>query len=235
MGEKTQMARDCEKISIKFFKKHSEHRRNVRQLSEADNPRLLEARDNIISAIVSQQQRIQGRQYKPEDHRMHLIAQLIQGMDICYVSIVEGLLPQAAALQKQQIEAITALEEIEKGRRKDGGTPNVQNSGPPGFYEQYKAINDAAHPGNAEVIEALSHFEDNNSQGPTTAPLYRAEQCRILLANHCVYVLHLWRHASRAFEAVLGEKCSKKEHGLVMDAMNSLLADGHISDNRKNK
>lgn len=220
-------------LAQKFFENHYNHRKRVREQCESDNKSLVKVRDDVVSVIVSHHQRIAGIQYKHEDNRMHLIAQLMTGLELAYVSIVEGLLAQAANLQKQQIEAITAIAEIERGRRKDGSTPNVKNSAPPGFYKQYQALNNAAHPSVAEMVEQLNHFEAGDKSGPTHAPQYYPEHARILLANHCIYTLNIWRNAARIFANTFGKESTREELDTINTAIQTLMEGGYIKLNNQ--
>ena len=219
------------KLSAAEFLKHQlRHRASVRAQSEAANLKLLEVRDSTLTAIASLQRHVQGRRYKSVDGRMHLIAQYIQGIELSYTSIVEGLYAQAANLQKQQIETIAALEEYETGSRRDGKTPNVrQYRLPSGFGRQYGALNRAAHPSVEAVAQSIAHFQNGERQGPTTIPQFCQAHCQPLLANHCIYMLHLWRQMSNAFKSVFDIELDDDQYKLVNFSIRTLMDGGFIS------
>ena len=52
---------------------------------------------------------------------LKLVASFFQGVDITETAISEGLYGQAAALLRQELETIAALEEVELGRRRGRG------------------------------------------------------------------------------------------------------------------
>lgn len=223
------MAMDDYELADVFFKRHLEHRAEARGQSEAANPKQLKIRRSIMAAIVSLHQRVQGRRYKNTDVRMHLIAQYIQGIEVSYITIVEGLYAQAANLQKQQIETLAAMEEHGAGTRTDGKTPNPKNIGMQGLRSQYGALNNAAHPSKAEIVESLCHFEEGERQGPTTIPQFNQEYCEPLLANHNVYLLYLWRQMSNLFKVVFDIEQTEEDRKPIEFAINELLALGSIA------
>ena len=68
------------------------------------------------------------------------------GINLSYLAIVDGLYPQAANLQKQQIETLARLEEITADTHREGKPPNVNQKSLPGLGCAYGKLNDAAHP-----------------------------------------------------------------------------------------
>jgi len=211
-----------------FLEKHAEHRENVRAQSVAANPRLVAAQKNLFCAIISLKQQVEGVKYTAKDGRMHLIAQYIQGIALSYIAIIDGLYAQAAALQKQQLEAIAALGEYTAGARKDGRTPNIRHTGQRGFGRLYGELNDIAHPSKDHILESLCHFDEGGKQGPTLAPQFVQEYCRYFLSNHCLQLLNLWRHMSLVFRDEFGLEVPKQDDQNVSSAMKVLMDFGYL-------
>lgn len=211
-----------------YLQKHEEHRLSVRKRSLAALPKLITARRNLLHGIIALKQRVEGVSYEHKDGRMHLIAQFIQGVDLAFLAIVDGLYAQAAALQKQQLEAIAALGEYTAGIRENGKTPNIKNSGQRGFGRMYGELNDIAHPSNDHILESLCHFEEEGKQGPTTKPQFVEEYCRYFLSNHCLQLLNLWRHMSYIYRDEFGLPFPKEDDQSISAAMIALMELGYL-------
>jgi len=211
-----------------YLQRHEEHRIAVRKQSFAANPKLVAAQRNLLCAIIALKQRVEGVRYEHKDGRMHLIAQSIQGVDLAFIAIVDGLYAQAAALQKQQLEAIAALGEYTAGTRKDGKTPNIRNTGQRGFGRMYGELNDIAHPSNDHILESLCHFEEEGKQGPTTKPKFVEEYCRYFLSNHCLQMLNLWRHMSYVYRDEFELPFPNEDDQNIRSAMISLMELGYL-------
>ena len=211
-----------------YIKRQEEHRLSVRKQSFAAHPKLVAAQRNLVRGIIDLKQRVEGVRYEHKDGRMHLIAQSIQGVELSFLAIVDGLYAQAAALQKQQLEAIAALGEYTAGIRENGRTPNIKNSGQRGFGRMYGELNDIAHPSNDRILESLCHFEEEGKQGPTTKPQFVQEYCRYFLSNHCLQLLNLWRHMSYVYRDEFGLAFPKEDDQNISAAMITLMELGYL-------
>jgi hypothetical protein len=113
----------------------------VRARWKNDAGHLIDAHQFAFSAVASMIARFSGRPFEQQskliEGRMSLTAQFVQGIDICETSIFEGLYSQAAALLKQELETLAAIDEFENDRRKDGKTPNIGNGIMSGFGPIY--------------------------------------------------------------------------------------------------
>lgn len=165
-----------------------------------DFSEFIKNRQIILQAIYSSTQKIEGYQFTAHIKQMYLIAQFIQGADISFQAITQGLYPQAANLQKQQIETITALIEINKNRRKDGYTPNVQNHFK-SFKFEYNELNNLSHPCNEEIVEGLAKYSRKSKQGPTLHPQYNSAIAYRLARSHCLCLVHCFNHCLVTFRA----------------------------------
>lgn len=203
-----------------FASRQITYRQKIRREMQAAFPELFQVRADIVSAIYSRLEHIQGETFPPDDQSMFLIAQYITGIEFSFAAIVEGLYPQAANLQKQEIETLAALEQVRKGKRREGQTPNVKNSLPE-FALAYSNLNDLAHPSKSELVQAFNMYEDLGKSGPTVVPQLRKEVCRILLPNHCVYLIKCWDYMSVHFNKVAGVETPQEEmqklHSTLME------------------
>src|SRR5260370_38912120 len=94
-------------------------------------------------------------QSKAMEGRLTLTAQFIQGIDICEVAISEALYSQAAALLKQELETLAAIEEFENDRRKDGKTPKIGKGIMRAFGPIYSELNNIAHVSRKHIARSL--------------------------------------------------------------------------------
>jgi hypothetical protein len=78
--------------------------------------------------------------------RVVLLASFVQGIDLCATAITTGRYVQAAALLKQEMETLAAVEEVIQKQRRDGETPNVRHL-QWGLGKLYGAMNAIAHVG----------------------------------------------------------------------------------------
>ncbi len=100
----------------------------IREQSKEHYGQLLEAHMQVVGAIWSAIKRRDGERAEivgDSQQQIVLIAVFIQGINIVECSISEGYYIQAAALIRQELETIAALEELKKGKRVAKMTPNV--------------------------------------------------------------------------------------------------------------
>ncbi len=212
-----------------FIQRQRELRATTRITSESENSELLRVRHTILLSITLKDNMARGKAIDECHDGKYLIAQYLLGIDLSYLAIVEGLYPQAANLQKQQIETLCRLEELRTGRAKDGKNPNVRQKRLPGMNCLYGNLNKAAHPSRTDVIRSLSHHESESGRGPTHDPQYNREICNTLLGNHCVLLLYLWRDMADLFKADFGIQNSQDEERALEVSIEFLRQAGFIS------
>lgn len=213
----------------KFLEQHRCLRAEIRSRSESENANLLHVRRDILFSIIRKENLARGKTCVNHGHRMYLIAQYLLGVDLSYTAIVEGLYPQAANLQKQQIETLAQLEKVKDGKRPDKKDRNVRHAALPGISKLYGNLNEAAHPWRPEVVEALMHHESENGSGPCADPRYEREICETLLGNHCVCLMYLWRHMANLFDTEFEISNTTEENNKLDAAIKSLNEMGFIS------
>lgn len=136
------------------------------------------------------------------DRRGAVIAAFIVGLAVVEDAILDGFNPQAAALVRQELEAIAALEEIRRGRRVEKQAPNVR------MVEAldgriYGNLSDAAHLSHHETLRSLVNMTTAEIEGapvPVAANLLSPQHIpgatRRLFGLHVFLMLHLVDHQS---------------------------------------
>ena len=202
-------------------------REHVRARWKYDAGDLIDAHNFAFSALASMSARFSGRRFKEQsksiEGRMSLAAQFIQGIDICETSISEGLYSQAAALLKQELETLAAIDEFEIGRRKDGRTPNIGNGIMSGFGRVYGDLNNIAHVSQHELARQLVTIEQGEICAPSLVPHYNGDHARFLYGYHVYFIIEVTNQVSRIFEEIFSEGLSKEEGDWAFCAMMILL------------
>jgi hypothetical protein len=109
-----------------------EHRQRIREQWKKDAGDLIDAHMFATSVVANMTSRISGRRFERQskeiEGRLTLTAQFIQGIEICEVAISEALYSQAAALLKQELETLAAIDEFEKVISTTSRTPRGTTS-----------------------------------------------------------------------------------------------------------
>jgi len=220
------MTRECSP-AVDLMAAQLEMRERIRARWKKDAGDLIDAHQIAFSAIASMIERFSGRPFEQQSKsiqgRMSLIAQFLQGIDICETSISEGLYSQAAALLKQELETLTAIDEFENGCRKDGKTPNIGNGIMRGFGRIYGDLNSIAHVSRHDLAQRLVTIEQGDLCAPSLTPQYDRDLARSLYGNHVYFIIEVTRQNARVFEEIFGEGLSKEEGDWFFCAMIILL------------
>lgn len=202
-------------------------RRRVREEWKEDAGDLIDAHEVAFSAVASMIKRFSDRRFEQQsksiEGRMSLTAQFVQGIDICETSISEGLYSQAAALLKQELETLAAIDEFETGRRRDGRTPNISNSIMSDFSPIYCDLNNIAHASHQDLARQLVTVEHGDICAPSLMPQYNRNIARFLYGNHVYFIVEVTRQTSRIFEEIFGEGWSEEERDWLFYAITILL------------
>lgn len=97
-----------------------------------------------------------------------LIAGFVQGLNIVECAITEGCYVQAAALLRQELETVAALEELKAGIRRDKTTPNVGHV-PWSLATLYGDLSAAAHAARHNFLQQILDPQDADLPENTTA------------------------------------------------------------------
>lgn len=214
-----------------FLANHKKYRDAIREQSKSENSDLLTAHQMIFAALISYQNRIQGKKFEPQSEdvigRMFLVAQFLQGIEFTETAISEGLYTQAANLLKQELETIGAIEEFASDTRKDGKVPRFHGI-MKDFGRRYGEYNELAHPTRKGVVESLGTFDDGDKHGPTTIPQFNADLYQRMYGDQAMLMIVLFRQMRELFTKVFGEDWDDAEERLAASAAKILLAEGII-------
>ena len=182
--------------------------------------------------------RIAGQfaEYKPElAQRDSILAGFITGLTLVEHAILGGYNVQAAALVRQELEAIAALQEIRLSSRKDGRTPNVRHvpSVPGGVYGD---LSNAAHFSDAATLQELTAYCGVRVEvpGPTAvwllSPQHRAGWTHRVFATHVLLLLHFAEHQADHYYESYGVQSTNEEARAIEQAIALLRQAGMIVD-----
>jgi hypothetical protein len=194
---------------------------------EADAGDLIDAHQLAFSAVCAMIDRFSGRRFAEQSRsiegRMSLTAQFVQGIDICETSISEGLYSQAAALLKQELETLAAIDEFETGRRSDGGTPDVGNGIMHGFGPIYGDLNNIAHVSRHDLARQLVTVEQGEICTPTLISQYNRDLARFLYGYHVYFIIAITGQVKKIFIDLFNECIAKEEQNWMLSALVILL------------
>ena len=172
--------------------------------ASAELTEVLEAYRLAIELISSAASVTEGT-YERSSAAMNLIegilAGFIVGLTLVEHAILSGYTAQSAALVRQELEAIAALEEIKVGRRIEGRTPNVRHlPNIPGRV--YSDLSELTHFSRSSALELIGKYRSEDPDAPenTTqwllSPQHVPNTTRQLFALHTVLLLHFVLHQS---------------------------------------
>lgn len=204
-----------------------EAKTKIREQWKLDGGDLIDAHQFAFSSVASMTGRFSGRKFPEQvramEGRMSLTAQFIQGVDVCEASIAEGLYSQAAALLKQELETLAAVDEYEHDRRRDGRTPNIGNGVMRDFGPIYGDLNSISHVSQHDLARQLVSVELGDIRAPTLIPQYNRALAKFLYGNHVFFIIEATRQVERVFLQLFDEGLSKDEQKWLSLAMTILL------------
>jgi hypothetical protein len=161
-----------------------------------------------------------GKSSPEISHRLLLLASFVQGIDLCESAVSEGFYLQAAALLKQELETISAIEELKQGCRKDGRTPNVAYA-PWSLGTLYGVLNDAAHVGKGAVLQSVLAMAPREAARPVAmTPQFNPNFAKQLFGVHTALLCWACLEVDALHNEIYG-------HGLAVEETQTLLAAVH--------
>ncbi len=143
------------------------------------------------------------------DRRGAILAAFVVGLQLVEDAILDGFNPQASALVRQELEAIAALEEIERGRRVEKQTPNARMVGTL-HGRIYGDLTNAAHLSHHATLRTLVGIETEIADVPglvaanLMSPQHIPESTRRLFGLHVLLMIHLVEHQGLHLADFLG-------------------------------
>lgn len=157
----------------------------------------------------------------------------IVGLTLVEHAILGGYSAQAAALVRQELEAIAALEELRLGKRKDGKTPNFRHvPSIPGTI--YGDLSKAAHFSDTPTLRLLSKYRGEVPEAPgpiemwLLSPQHVPNTTRQLFALHTLLLLQFAEYQSAHYSELHGSEHTEDERIAVEKALDSLRRAGVV-------
>jgi hypothetical protein len=153
----------------------------------------------------------------------------IAGLSLVERTILEGYTAQAAALVRQELEAITALEELRLGKRKEGKTPYITHlPGIPGTA--YGDLSKLAHFSDTSALSLVTSHRGEVPDAPKSSnawllsPQHVPNTTRQLFALHTWLLLHLADHQAARYANKNGSQVTEQERAsmaLIVELLKS--------------
>lgn len=224
--------------AIRILESIKKQQIDIREESKENYGLLLDAHLAALSVIGSCILRTNlkpGKTNESISGRLVLIASFIQGIDLCETAISEGLYAQAAALLKQELETLAAIEEFLAGNRRNGVTPNVRNL-KWDLNKVYGALNNVAHVSHRESFEPLYQIKQLGEASPVSIdPVYKKDISRYLYALHVSIMIQISRLLLDLLREMYDEEPRELDKVSLVGAVKRLEEEGFISgENFKN-
>lgn len=213
------MADEERSPAVQYLTRFYEQKAAVRERWKEDAGSLLDAHQLIFSAIISVIDRHAGEKFDEQEKgiegRLSLTAQFIQSVDICEVAISEGLYLQAAALLKQEFEAIEAMHEFAGGKRREGKTPQLDYL--KDFGRAYGMFNDYAHLGKEDLHKWVVEEEkpDGDLHGPSIVPQYNKELAATFYGLHVFLIFCCAQEVFKLHQTLYDAEIEKEELAML--------------------
>ncbi|MFW5809088.1 MAG: hypothetical protein ACOCWN_01260 [Halanaerobium sp.] len=221
------------KNAIDFFSVQQEHRNENREKTKPVYGAMSYGHIVCLGAINSLIKRYNlkpGKTNEKITNSLSLLSSFFQSIDICEVAITESIYVQATALLKQEMEIISAFEEIWKDKREDGVTPNVSNL-KFDLNKLYGDINDIAHTGKQKILNEFFQVDlkTGNKIKPTSiTPVFDKKLARRLFGLHLALMIQGALCLDRLFNEMYDEGFAKKEYTFISYAGQTLVKEGWL-------
>lgn len=136
-----------------------------------------------------------------------ILSGFIVGLTLVEYAILSGYTAQAAALVRQELEAVAALEEIKVGRRIDGKTPNIRHlPNIPGRV--YSDLSELTHFSRSSALRLVGQYKGEDPDAPENteqwllSPQHVPNTTKQLFALHTVLLLHFALHQSAHYASL---------------------------------
>ena len=210
-----------------------ESRNEIREKSKREyGSGLLDAHlmvTGVLHEVLSRKSLIPGKTNKSIANRRVVIVSFVQGIPICEEAIREGLYVQAAALVRQELETVAAIEEEVEDVREDGETPNVKHV-PWEMNRLYGELSAATHVSDHGYLAEIYRAEERGDARPVSVvPTYRDGAARNLYAIHVGLLIQVAMHLHEVQVEAYGEEeggLEEFELLMIMRAVDILNEEG---------
>ena len=219
-----------------FWIAHGVMRESATEAAVAELDEIAEAYALVLHVVASAHSRVENKfaEYTPASARRDsILAGYTVGLTLVEHAILGGYNAQSAALVRQELEAIAALQEIRLGSRKERRTPNVRHvPSVPGSL--YGDLSNAAHFSDSATLRTITAYrgEIEDAPGPTAmwllSPQHIPETTRRLFALHTLLALHFTEHQAEHYHECHGVQPTQEEAQHVERALVLLMQAGAI-------
>jgi hypothetical protein len=215
--------------SILFMEAVEKAAMGNREQAKRDYGLMLDAHMSVMGVIGNALQRHNGRPGRTDEsvhQRLNLIASFMQGVLPCESAISEGYYAQAAALLRQEMETLAALEELKDKKRKDGKVPQIGGL-PWGLKNLYGALSALTHVSKDEALTSLYQMESSGDARPASiVPLYNCDTARRMYGTHVAFLVAAALHLGSLHSDLYGEEPTPEEQMLILGAFELLRTEG---------
>lgn len=216
-------------ISRNYEKNHSQSRSFNERESLTNMRELKFAHSLLLGVVASVLEENNGKKVPISNEQISrkfvLTAAFVQGIFLCEKAILQGQYLQAGALIRQEYEALTALNEIQKGLRKDGVTPNAKYAKWKGS-SHYGELSSFAHLSDHKILDTLVGYNTSWGDFASTVPQYQNVNATRMYTRHTAYVLGLVEELQTLYAEMYGYKCSQRERDVIDNAFSILVKYG---------
>lgn len=181
------------------------------------------AHEALVSAIALCLKRFGGKKWPEaidEDvaDKTAQVAQLsmhfMHGVDLCEIAIAEGVYGQAAAMMRQQMEIIGAIDEVWAGKRVPKLTPKIGTLSEQ-IRSQYGGLSELTHAAVPDYLHNMMTDVHGDLVGAAITPLYQKDLALFLYRIEIGILLEFVVRQEEALTAAYGEAFDEKETKLI--------------------
>lgn len=224
---------DSASPAVKFFSIQHHHRAKVREAFKEEAGEFLIAHELVLSGITSCLERFGGKKWPSDlekeirlkvEQVSQLSALFLNGVDICEVAIAEGLYGQAAALIRQHMEILGAIDEVWLDKRNPRSTPKVSSLAKE-IRQQYGGLSELAHAAVPDYLNRMHTVMRGDLVGAAIVPSYNKDMSLYLYRLELGLLFHFAQRQENALETAYGGEAFTAEEltlfGAAMKAANT--------------
>jgi|TARA_R110000744_G_C19371224_1_gene562649 hypothetical protein len=198
--------------AVKFLSFQHHHRAKVRESFKKEAGDFLLAHEFVLSGIASCLERFGGKKWPAgldEEVRLkveqvsQLSALFLHGVDTCEVTIAEGLYGQAAALIRQHMEILGAIDEVSLDKRNPRSTPKV-SSLPEEIRQHYGGLSELAHAAVPDYLNRMHTDIKGDLVGAAIVPTFNKDMALFLYRIELGLLFQFAQRQEDALKAAYG-------------------------------
>ena len=186
----------------------------------------------VVASLANRSTDLFVKQCPDAARREAILCGYIVGLTLVEHAILSGYSAQAAALVRQELEAIAALEELAKGVRKDGKTPNICHvPSIPGRV--YGDLSRLAHFSDTPALREIALLKGGIPECPKPAevwllsPQHVPNTTKQMFALHTHLLLHFEEHQAMHYIELHGTLKDEQQTVAINRAL-SLLREADV-------